>query len=158
MTLIGFLPEPGPAHHLVADDRGVVDQDVEPALLGPDPVEQRLRLLVVGVVDLDGDALAARRGHQLGGFADRARRAATGPAFSVRPVTYTVHPWLPSACAMPSPAPRLAPVTTATVLSAVTNRALSTRSDAGARCPAWCRRRGRGRPPSSRRRRRTPGS
>ena len=32
----------------------------------------------------------------------------------VRPVTYTVQPWLPRAAAMPAPAPRLAPVTTAT--------------------------------------------
>ena len=36
------------------------------------PVEQRLGLLVVGVVDGDGDAFAACRGHQLGGLVDRA--------------------------------------------------------------------------------------
>src|ERR1700761_7929698 len=37
------------------------------------------------------------------------------PALSDRPVTYTVQPWLPSAMAMPRPAPRLPPVTSATV-------------------------------------------
>jgi hypothetical protein len=37
------------------------------------------------------------------------------PGFSDRPVTYTVEPCLPSATAIPRPAPRLAPVTTAIV-------------------------------------------
>jgi hypothetical protein len=36
------------------------------------------------------------------------------PSCSVRPVTNTVNPAAPSASAMPLPAPRLAPVTTAT--------------------------------------------
>jgi hypothetical protein len=38
-----------------------------------------------------------------------------GPPRAVRPVTYTVAPAPPSASAMPRPAPRLAPVTTATL-------------------------------------------
>ena len=80
MTLVGFSQNGVRRHHLVADDRGVVDQDVDPALLARHPVEQRLGLLVVGMVDGDRDAFAACGGHQFGGLVDRARPAQTGRA------------------------------------------------------------------------------
>ena len=81
-----LLPEAGSAHHFVTDDRGVVHQNVEPALFGRDPIEQRPGLFVVGVVDGDGDSRTTGRPHQLGGFVDRAceRRLA---GLLVRPVT-----------------------------------------------------------------------
>ena len=66
----------------------VVDQHVEPALLGVDALDQRPHLLGHEVVDPHGDAPAARRGDQLGGLLDRLR-----PVVSerrprvVRPVT-----------------------------------------------------------------------
>ena len=78
------------------------------------PNEQLCDGLVIGMIDADRDALAA-------GFADKRRglghSAAKGESSGVwlRPVTYTVAPDCPSAMAMPLPAPRLPPVTTATI-------------------------------------------
>ena len=68
-----LLPELLRPHHLVADDRGVVHQYVDPALLSFHLIEECLYLVVVGMVHADGDPLAAGRGHQLGSFMDRAR-------------------------------------------------------------------------------------
>ncbi len=76
----GLLPEPRSAHHLVADDRGIVDQDVEPALLTLHPFEQRLRLLVITVVDGDGDARPARGGDPLGRLVNCAGQRGLAPA------------------------------------------------------------------------------
>jgi hypothetical protein len=69
-----LLPERCPRHHLVADDGGVVHQDVEPALLALDLLEQGFRLLVIGMIHPDGDALAARCRDQVRGFADGAAK------------------------------------------------------------------------------------
>jgi hypothetical protein len=94
----------------------VVDQDVELALLAADRGEQLRDRLVIAVVDGHRHAQAAGFGDQCGGFVDRAAvgRIVRGPA--LRPVTYTVAPVRPSATAIPLPAPRLAPVTTATIV------------------------------------------
>src|SRR4051812_29178047 len=43
------------------------------------------------------------------------RLSVVGLSFTLRPVTYTVAPRSPSVSAIPRPAPRLAPVTTATL-------------------------------------------
>ena len=70
------------------------------------------------VVDLDRDPVPAGRVDQLGGLLDR-----LGPVHLrallpvVRPVQYTVAPAAPSWTAMPRPAPRLAPATSATLPS-----------------------------------------
>ena len=87
MMLSGFSQNGVRAHHLVADDRGVVHQDVEPALLALDLFEQGLRLFVVGMVDADGDARAARRRHQRPRFLRWCPPGTTGRRCSVRPVT-----------------------------------------------------------------------
>ena len=61
----------------------VVDQHVEPALLGVDPGDQVADLLGHQVVDPDRDAGAAGRGDQLGGLLDGLRPVhlgAAGPA------------------------------------------------------------------------------
>jgi hypothetical protein len=70
---------------LVAAPR-VVDEQVEPAVVVADPLEQRLDLRVVRVVAANGDACAAARGQLLRGVVDRAgtvergRLAANGAA------------------------------------------------------------------------------
>lgn len=45
--------------------------NVQPALFPADTLEQRFRLLVVGMVDADGNTGAAGRRHQRGGLVDR---------------------------------------------------------------------------------------
>ena len=59
---------------------GVVDQDVEPALLALDLLEQRGDLIVVGMVDLDRDALAAAAVDFRRGLADGAGQLVRCPA------------------------------------------------------------------------------
>ena len=49
----------------------VVHEHVEAAVLGVDPLDQAADLPGLQVVDRDGDSLAARRGHELGGLLDR---------------------------------------------------------------------------------------
>ena len=66
-----------PEHHAEHLGEGlrvehVVHEDVEPTLLGADAVEHRLDLRVVAVIAGDGDAVAAQRGHRVGGGADGA--------------------------------------------------------------------------------------
>ena len=63
----------------------VVDEHVDVAVLGPDPLGQVLHLIGVEVVDCDRDAVAAEGGDELGGFLDRlgtvvvgAKRSACG--------------------------------------------------------------------------------
>ena len=68
------------------DRAGVVDENIDPALLALHLLEQRLHLGVVGMVDAHRDALAAGGGDRLGGLVDGARQGAS-PAFSERPVT-----------------------------------------------------------------------
>ena len=51
----------------------VVDEQVEPAVVGVDPLDERGDLRRVEVVDRDGDPLAAGRGDQLRGLLDRLR-------------------------------------------------------------------------------------
>jgi hypothetical protein len=51
----------------------VVDEQVEAAVLGLDAAHERLDLRRHEVVDVDGDALATRVGHELGGLLDRLR-------------------------------------------------------------------------------------
>ena len=77
-----------------------------------DPFEEVLHLFVVGVIDADGNALAAQS-VTWSAVSWIVPEDADFPMLSVRPVMYTVYPWLPSARAMPAPAPLLAPVTTA---------------------------------------------
>jgi hypothetical protein len=59
------------AHHLVANRRGVVDQDVNLAVVAFDPLEQGANLGVVGVVDGDGDTGSASRVNQSRGLVNR---------------------------------------------------------------------------------------
>ncbi len=63
----------------------VVDQDVQPAHL----LEQTRDLLRYGVIDLNGDAAASARGHDLRGLVDRLgavlHAGATGNAAARRP-------------------------------------------------------------------------
>ena len=77
MTLIGSSQNRVRPHHLVADDRCVVDQNVDPALFPFDLIEQRLHLVVVGMVDADGDPLATGRRHQTRRFRGSCPRAKT---------------------------------------------------------------------------------
>ena len=71
---------------LVAAPR-VGDEEVETAvLLGRDAGEDRLGLVVVGVVGGDGDAAAAAGGHRVGGVLDGAAAGLAARA-SERPVT-----------------------------------------------------------------------
>ncbi len=58
----------------------VVDQDVEAALLGVDPVDERLHLRRVQMVGGHGDAPAARLGDQVGGVLDRLGPVVLGAA------------------------------------------------------------------------------
>jgi hypothetical protein len=68
----GLLPKLCRPHHLVADRGCVVDQDVDAAVVAFDLSEQSLGLLVVSVIDSDGDALAAGCGHHRRRVADGA--------------------------------------------------------------------------------------
>jgi hypothetical protein len=54
-----LFPEAAGQDQLVVDMGDIVDQDVEPALLFLDLLEQRLDLGVVGMVDAHGNACAA---------------------------------------------------------------------------------------------------
>src|SRR5205823_8979285 len=62
---------------LIAAPR-VVDEQIEAALVAPDPVEERLDLRVVRVVAADSDAGAAAGGQLGGGVVDRPGAAERG--------------------------------------------------------------------------------
>lgn len=64
------------------------------------------------MIDRDGNALASRSPDLLRCLADGPTMGES-PSATLRAVTYTVMPAAPSASAIPLPAPRLAPVTTA---------------------------------------------
>ena len=94
---------------------GVVDEDVEPAVVTLERGHQRGDGVGVLVVDDVGDALADR-GHQLAGLLDGLgapdlRRAAER---LLRPVACTTAPERASSTAIARPAPRVAPATRAT--------------------------------------------
>src|SRR5690606_37925562 len=105
---------------------GIVHQEIESSLLALDAFEQRCQLARAAVVTTHGDALAARCRDLIGvssmlpgsseSFESSMIRpyVVAGCARVLRPVTYTVAPASPSSTAMPRPAPRLAPVMTAT--------------------------------------------
>ena len=65
----------------------IVDQYVQPALLGSDLVEQRFDLVVVGVVDVHGDPGAAASGDLGGRLTDACRAVRGRRPPTVRPVT-----------------------------------------------------------------------
>jgi hypothetical protein len=67
---------------------GVVDEQVEPAVLAADAVEESLDLGVVGVIAADGDSDATPPLDLLGGVLDRARLpSVVGSPRTLRPVT-----------------------------------------------------------------------
>src|SRR5208283_3929291 len=70
----GLFPELRPPHHVVTDECGIVHEDVDPALLAPDLIEERLHLVIIAVVDAHGNSVAARGGHLVGGLVDCARK------------------------------------------------------------------------------------
>ena len=108
------LPDGGVPLHL-GGAQDVVDQHVQRPLLVADALHQRRHLVGDEVVDLDRDAAAARGVDQLGGLLDRLRPVHLRPlGVVVRPVQYTVAPAAPSWTAIPRPAPRVAPATSAT--------------------------------------------
>ena len=107
------LPRGGLPRH----DNG---EHIEPLLLPTHPVEQRGDLVLFGVVDAHGMPVTAVAvtisavSSIVSGLP-----ALNGQTYSVvvrllRPVQYTVAPASPSIRAMPRPAPRVAPATTAT--------------------------------------------
>jgi hypothetical protein len=59
---------------VIADGRGVVDQDVEFAVRARDAFEEIADLVVVGVVDENRDPGAAEGGYLCGGVVDGVRR------------------------------------------------------------------------------------
>ena len=82
-----------------------------------DAFEQRLDVRVDRVIAANGDAVAsAVRDLLAASSIVPGTPSVVGPLPALRPVTYTVAPAAPSSRAMPRPAPRLAPVTSATTL------------------------------------------
>jgi hypothetical protein len=64
------LPELRWPHHFVADDRGVVDQDVNLAVIAVDLSKECPHLFVVAVVDANRNSPAAGGSHVCGGLVD----------------------------------------------------------------------------------------
>ena len=107
-------------HRLVPLHRGgapdVVDEDVEGALLGVDALDERRHLLRLEVVDLHGDALPAGLVDELGRLLDRLRPVhlrSLRPASCARCSRRWRRPHR-AATAIPRPAARVAPATSAT--------------------------------------------
>src|SRR5512134_1820823 len=72
------VPVPGAALELLPTP-DVVDQNVDVAVLLPDPLRQTHDLAGVEMVDDDRDAVAAQRGDELGSFLDRLGAVVVGP-------------------------------------------------------------------------------
>ena len=93
----------------------VVHEDVETALLRSDAREQGLDLGGEGVIRAVGNPPPARAVTISAVSSMVSGRPGVAPAARVlRPEQYTIAPAAPSAVAMPRPAPRVAPATTAT--------------------------------------------
>jgi len=68
----GLFPELTRGGKRIRDGAGIVDQDIDAALLGYDLLDHRSDLIVVGMVTTDRDAVAPDLGHFPGGRMDRA--------------------------------------------------------------------------------------
>ncbi len=92
----------------------VVDQNVDPTALADDACEQRGHVVDIAVIGAHGNAAAAGGGNELRALFDRlAAPGVAGLPRVLRPLQYTVAPASPSIRAMPRPAARVAPATTA---------------------------------------------
>ena len=86
------------------------------ALLALDALDERAHLSGHEVIDPHRDAATAGLVDQRGRLLDRLGPVhLRAPALAERPVQYTVAPAAPSCTAMPRPAPRVAPATSATL-------------------------------------------
>ena len=116
------LPDrPVPRRRRPLEDLGtpdVVDQDVDAAVVTADPVRECPHLTGVEMVDLNRDAVTTQLVDECGGLFDGFGPVVVGLSpylrSQLRPVQMTVAPASPSAAAIPRPAPRVAPATTAT--------------------------------------------
>src|SRR2546425_2559672 len=68
----------------------VVDEDIQPAGIGTNAMEERLGLAIDGVIAPDGYSMAATVRHQPGGLVDRARHVVRG-AFAIDTAAGDVH-------------------------------------------------------------------
>ena len=93
-----------------------IGENIHATVLAFDLREHARNIVFPRVIGGNGNALPAARADLVRGVVDGARRIVRGfaPPRRVRPVAYTVAPASPSASAIPRPAPRLAPATTAT--------------------------------------------